>query len=399
LNANTGSGLTYQWRNGTANIASATTASYTATTAGAYNVVVKNASNCTAISSSITTTAKAPLQVSINPSATIKLLPASNVTLNAVTSNTGITYQWFRNAVSLNATNSSYTSNLAGDYTVKISDGQCEASSVVTKIVDALAPTVSITSPNSNTNYTAPASFNLSIAAKDNDGNISKVDVYQNNVKLTTLNATPYQYTISNLVVGTYVYYAVAIDNDGLTTTSSSITVKVNANNPPIVTFNAVTTTAQDIDIDVTATDPENKSVRVEIYDGNNLLTTLNNAPYLYTIVAPTVGSHTITIKAIDADGIVTTLSKTVVVSPKVTTSVTHQQILSARVYPNPFNDQIKVEAIGTYSYELRNTMGQLVSTGNMTDEMILGQQLNSGNYLLYLKNDHQVNCISIIKY
>jgi hypothetical protein len=125
----------------------------------------------------------------------------------------------------------------------------------------------------------------------------------------------------------------------------------------------------------------------------------LNNAPYLYTIVAPTVGSHTITIKAIDADGIVTTLSKTVVVSPKVTTSVTHQQILSARVYPNPFNDQIKVEAIGTYSYELRNTMGQLVSTGNMTDEMILGQQLNSGNYLLYLKNDHQVNCISIIKY
>jgi hypothetical protein len=50
LNANTGSGLTYQWLNNGNNIAGATSASYTATTAGAYSVVVNNSATCSATS-------------------------------------------------------------------------------------------------------------------------------------------------------------------------------------------------------------------------------------------------------------------------------------------------------------------------------------------------------------
>ncbi|MFN6225236.1 MAG: cohesin domain-containing protein, partial [Bacteroidota bacterium] len=48
LYANTGTGLTYQWRNNGNNIAGATNASYTATTAGAYSVVVNNSPTCSA---------------------------------------------------------------------------------------------------------------------------------------------------------------------------------------------------------------------------------------------------------------------------------------------------------------------------------------------------------------
>jgi hypothetical protein len=47
LTANSGTGLTYQWKKGTANISSATLQSYTAKTAGTYRVVVTNASGCT----------------------------------------------------------------------------------------------------------------------------------------------------------------------------------------------------------------------------------------------------------------------------------------------------------------------------------------------------------------
>ncbi|MBS1743551.1 MAG: T9SS type A sorting domain-containing protein [Bacteroidetes bacterium] len=50
LNANTGSGLTYQWKQNTSNISGATASSYTATTAGSYTVVVTNANGCSATS-------------------------------------------------------------------------------------------------------------------------------------------------------------------------------------------------------------------------------------------------------------------------------------------------------------------------------------------------------------
>jgi uncharacterized protein (TIGR02145 family) len=51
LNANTGTGLSYQWKLNGSNINNATNASYTATTAGSYSVVVTNNNGCSATSS------------------------------------------------------------------------------------------------------------------------------------------------------------------------------------------------------------------------------------------------------------------------------------------------------------------------------------------------------------
>jgi hypothetical protein len=56
LNANTGTGLTYQWKNNGTNISGATTASYSATTAGSYTVVVTNSNICSATSTVTTVT-------------------------------------------------------------------------------------------------------------------------------------------------------------------------------------------------------------------------------------------------------------------------------------------------------------------------------------------------------
>lgn len=56
LNANTGTGLTYQWKKNSVAIAGATTSSYVATTTGSYTVVVTSSANCTITSNVIQVT-------------------------------------------------------------------------------------------------------------------------------------------------------------------------------------------------------------------------------------------------------------------------------------------------------------------------------------------------------
>jgi hypothetical protein len=56
LNANTGTGLSYQWRLNGNPISGATSSSYTATTSGSYTVVVTNASTCSSTSTAVVVT-------------------------------------------------------------------------------------------------------------------------------------------------------------------------------------------------------------------------------------------------------------------------------------------------------------------------------------------------------
>ncbi|MFZ4630326.1 MAG: cohesin domain-containing protein, partial [Bacteroidia bacterium] len=60
LNANTGTGLTYQWALNGTNISGATNASYTATIAGSHTVVVSNAPNCSTVSNATSVTVTTP---------------------------------------------------------------------------------------------------------------------------------------------------------------------------------------------------------------------------------------------------------------------------------------------------------------------------------------------------
>jgi uncharacterized protein YjdB len=60
LNANTGTGLTYQWALNGTGIPGATNASYSATTAGSHTVVVSNAPNCSTVSAGTTVTVTTP---------------------------------------------------------------------------------------------------------------------------------------------------------------------------------------------------------------------------------------------------------------------------------------------------------------------------------------------------
>jgi len=135
LNANTGTGLTYQWRLNGNNISGATTSNLTASNAGSYSVQVTNSNNCNNISS--------PLVVTVNPLPTATITNPGNpnfcqggtVTLNANTG-TGFSYQWFDGSNPLvGATSSTFTVGTPGTYAVQITDSNTCSKLSVAKLV------------------------------------------------------------------------------------------------------------------------------------------------------------------------------------------------------------------------------------------------------------------------
>lgn len=146
LNANTGTGLSYQWLKDATAITSATAASYTATASGSYTVTVTNAGGCSTTSSAIVVTVNTLPAATITAATTTTICAGSSVLLNANTG-TGFTYQWLKDAVNISgATTVSYTATTSGNYTVTITNSNaCSATStatVVTVVTIPSAPTV-----------------------------------------------------------------------------------------------------------------------------------------------------------------------------------------------------------------------------------------------------------------
>jgi hypothetical protein len=66
----------------------------------------------------------------------------------------GYTYQWFRNGTAIsNATSSSYSATLSGNYTVVISSNGCSSTSAATTVTVNPNPSVTLSGLNSYTNY------------------------------------------------------------------------------------------------------------------------------------------------------------------------------------------------------------------------------------------------------
>jgi uncharacterized repeat protein (TIGR01451 family) len=88
-------------------------------------------------------------------------------------------------------------------------------------------PTVSITSPTNGASFAAPASITINASAADSDGFISKVEFFQNSIKIGEDTSSPFSFTWSNVGPGSYSLTAVATDNVGSATTSSPISITV----------------------------------------------------------------------------------------------------------------------------------------------------------------------------
>ena len=89
------------------------------------------------------------------------------------------------------------------------------------------APSVSISSPQNNATFSSPASITINANAADADGTVSKVEFYNGSTYLGVDNTSPYSFTWTGVVAGSYTISAVATDNANASTTSAAIAISV----------------------------------------------------------------------------------------------------------------------------------------------------------------------------
>ena len=183
-----------------------------------------------------------------NWSIAILMQPANQVAVqgNVVIFNvtaTGVTplnYQWYFNSAALTgATNA--TLNLtnvqtgnAGTYNVVITNtpGSLTSSNAVLTVL--VPPTVSITNPVNNSSFTVPTNITINATASGNSGTVTQVQFFVGTRLLGIDTNAPYSVIWSNAPVGMHVLTAIAMDNLGITGTSSVVNVSISTNLLPM---------------------------------------------------------------------------------------------------------------------------------------------------------------------
>ena len=185
------------------------------------------------------------------------------------------------------------------------------------------APVVNITSPAPDAVYTAPATITIHASATDPDGTISMVKFYRGATLLSVDSTSPYTSTVSNLASGNYAFTAKAIDNKGLASSSSSVSVAVSVtqNKAPVVKItspasNIVYTAPATINITAAAADPDGIINEVRIYNGSTLIAAFSrtsSGTYVLPLTDIAPGNYSFVAKATDDQGLTSSSATTVV--------------------------------------------------------------------------------------
>lgn len=192
------------------------------------------------------------------------------------------------------------------------------------------SPIVTLTSPLNNTSFTSPAAITINANASDADGTVSKVEFFNGTVLLSTDTSSPYSYAWTGVGSGTYTLTAKATDNSGAVTTSTAIVVVVTTSTPvnqsPSVSITSPANNTNynapaSITINANASDVDGTIAKVDFFNGSTLLISDASAPYSFVWTNVAAGTYSITARATDNAGAVTTSA---VVSVKVNTVVTN---------------------------------------------------------------------------
>ncbi len=152
-------------------------------------------------------------------------------------------------------------------------------------LVPNVAPTISLTAPAANIiNGTA---MTFTATAADANGTVSSVSFYLDGVLLSTDNTSPYNASYT-AAAGSHTLYAVALDNDCVSTTSSTVSFSSAANQAPTVTVTAPTTTVAGTVLTFTASasDVDGTVSQVEFFVNNVSVGLDNSSPYSVTYTA-----------------------------------------------------------------------------------------------------------------
>ncbi len=227
-----------------------------------------------------------------------------------------------------NASKSNKTINLNGNY-VDVKNKSYSGSIVLNPYTSAVlikdggvttnvAPTVNITSPTVSSNYSDPATVQLTAEAADSDGTISKVEFYNGSTLIITENTFPYDWTWGNVPPGNYNLTAKATDNSGNVTTSPAVSFSVSASStgpaatkPKVVVTSPVVNDIYDgpatVRLTALASVVDGTISTVAFYNGSTLLKIEDTFPFDWKWSNVPAGNYSITAKATDNNGNVTT--------------------------------------------------------------------------------------------
>lgn len=101
-------------------------------------------------------------------------------------------------------------------------------------------PTVALTAPANGATFNAGANITVSANAADANGTVTQVQFFRGATSLGTDTTSPYSVTWTNAAAGNYAITAVATDNAGAATTSSTANITVNTVGTPDTTAPSV---------------------------------------------------------------------------------------------------------------------------------------------------------------
>jgi hypothetical protein len=221
--------------------------------------------------------------------------------------------------------------------TVKVTDASgVSAMSAPVNITVTGAPSVTLTSPSSETIVTAPGSLSLQATASDPEGSVAKVEFYQDAEKLGEDTTAPYSFAWNSIQAGSYMVTARVIDSAGLTATSTGVPIMVNS--PPTVELTSAATgqvmAAPGAALLVAnVSDTDSAIAKVDFYQGTTLIGTSTTFPYTFDWTNIPGGNYNVTTKATDSHGAVTTsaaINVIVNIAPSVSiTSPVHKAMLT----------------------------------------------------------------------
>ncbi len=196
-----------------------------------------------------------------------------------------------------------------------ISDGQLtSAPATISFTINHVnrVPTVALTTPADGARFVGPTAITLSATATDADGSIAKVEFFNGSAKLGEALDAPFQFIWSDVAPGQYTLSAHAIDNSGAMANSATLTVTVIANSLPTVSLtspvnDAVFTPPTSLPLAAIASDADGTIAKVEFFAGNDKIGEALAAPYELVWSNVGGGDYSITARATDNLGGVTT--------------------------------------------------------------------------------------------
>jgi len=260
--------------------------------------------------------------ITTQPASTTVAAPATATFTVVATGAPTPAYQWQTEASGAGsyttisgATSASYTTpatttaNSGSKYKCVVTNSAGSVTSNVATLTVVGPPTVSITSPVSESRSIEGSNLNITASASETNGTIKQVAFYNGTTLLGTSTTSPYNFTWNNIPVGNYTLHAVAEDVIGKTATSNSVPIIITSwPSAYIISPSNGDQITAGSNLTITAAASENNGTISEVffYNGTTLLGTSTTSPYTYNWTKVPAGTYLLTVKAEDYLGMFT---------------------------------------------------------------------------------------------